>query len=85
MPGSRRQRRGSGFSKSAARAHRAGYPSPDFSSQPKERPASIRLPVRGVDELRFEARRGRMHADELAVAILQNVVTDDLFAAVIDR
>ena len=39
----------------------------------------------GVDELRFEARRGRMHADELAVAILQNVVTDDLFAAVIDR
>jgi len=26
-----------------------------------------------------------MHADELAVAILQNVVTDDLFAAVIDR
>ena len=60
-------------------------PPPDFSSQPKERPASIRLPVRGVDELRFEARRGRMHADELAVAILQNVVTDDLFAAVIDR
>jgi hypothetical protein len=54
-------------------------------SQPKERPASIRLPVRGVDELRFEARRGRMHADELAVAILQNVVTHDLFAAVIDR
>ena len=54
-------------------------------SQPKQRPASIRLPVRGVDELRFEARRGRMHADELAVAILQNVVTDDLFAAVIDR
>jgi hypothetical protein len=43
------------------------------------------LPVRGIDELRFEARRGRMHADELAVAILQNVVTDDLFAAVIDR
>ena len=54
-------------------------------SQPEERPASIRLPVRGVDELRFEARRGRMHADELAVAILQNVVTRDLFAAVIDR
>jgi len=26
-----------------------------------------------------------MHADELAVAVLQNVVTDDLFAAVIDR
>ena len=35
--------------------------------------------------MRFEARRGRMHADELAVAILQNVVTDDLLAAVIDR
>jgi hypothetical protein len=43
------------------------------------------LRVRGVDELRFEARRGRMHADELTVATLQNVVTDDLFAAVIDR
>jgi len=26
-----------------------------------------------------------MHADELTVATLQNVVTDDLFAAVIDR
>ena len=61
---------------------RPPFPPPDFSSQPKERLASIRLPVRGVDELRFEARRGRMHADELAVAILQNVVTDDLFAAV---
>ena len=35
--------------------------------------------------MRFEARRGRMHADELTVATLQNVVTDDLFAAVIDR
>jgi len=26
-----------------------------------------------------------MHADELTVATMQNVVTDDLFAAVIDR
>jgi len=32
-----------------------------------------------------EARQRRMHADELAAAILEAVVSDNLYAAIIDR
>ena len=57
----------------------------DAQHQRRERRASITLPIRLVDQLRTEARRRGLHRDELAEAIIANVVADDLFAAVIDR
>jgi len=38
-----------------------------------------------LDALRSEARQRRMHADELATAILSAVVADGLYAAILDR
>ena len=61
VAGSRRQRRGSGFSKSAARAHRAGYPPPDFSSQPKDRSQRSgphRSACRSAGSMSCDSRRG---------------------------
>lgn len=43
------------------------------------------LPIGVLDALRSEAHRRGLETDELAEAILKNVVTDDLYAAVIDR
>jgi hypothetical protein len=43
------------------------------------------VPIATLDGLRTEARRRGIRADDLAEVILQNVVTDDLFPAVIDR
>ena len=72
----------------------------DFLNQPPARigrdirpPISVRSQrsgphrsaCRSAGSMSCDSRRGRMHADELTVATLQNVVTDDLFAAVIDR
>jgi hypothetical protein len=45
----------------------------------------IKIRRHTIDLLRSEARRRRMRADELASEILSNVVTDSLFAAVLDR
>jgi hypothetical protein len=44
----------------------------------------IAVKQHSVDQLRAEAKRRGMRADELASAILSNVVADNLFAAVID-
>jgi hypothetical protein len=52
--------------------------------QPRPR-RSLALPVAVLDALRGEARRRGVDAADLAEAILKNVVSDDLFAAVIDR
>ena len=57
--------------------------------QPGDRPPTITVPIRipthTVDQLRSEARRRGLRADELASAILSNVITDDLVKAVIDH
>jgi hypothetical protein len=48
-------------------------------------PLQIQMQRRTLEALRLEARRRGGRADELAAAILRNVVSDDLYAAVIDR
>ena len=52
-------------------------------------PPTITVPIKicrhTVDQLRSEARRRRVRADELASAILANVIADTLFLAVLDR
>ncbi|HLZ03427.1 MAG TPA: hypothetical protein VKR55_14910 [Bradyrhizobium sp.] len=45
----------------------------------------ITIPRHTVDSLRSEARRRDERADELASRIITNVVTDSLFAAVLDH
>jgi hypothetical protein len=42
-------------------------------------------PVSTLNALRQEARRRDLDADELAEAILANVVADNLYAAIVDR
>jgi hypothetical protein len=55
-----------------------------------EQPApTVTVPIKirrhTIDQLRIEARRRRLRADELASQILANVIADDLFLAVLDR
>jgi hypothetical protein len=46
---------------------------------------ALRLPIGTARQLRAEAERWGVKVEEMASAILANIVADDLFAAVIDR
>jgi hypothetical protein len=57
----------------------------DQASAPPTVTVPIKIRQHTIDQRRSEARRRRMRADELASAILANVIADDLFLAVLDR
>jgi hypothetical protein len=54
--------------------------------QRRQRPRrALQLPIATIDQLRVEARRRGTNAADLAETILEVVVADDLYSAVIDR
>jgi len=56
----------------------------DQASNPPTVTVPICIKRHTIDQLKSEAQRRRMRADELASAILVNVIAHDLFLAVLD-